>query len=632
VRVQTTGELGELSDGIAVLSEELRLELAEDGIELRANRWDVQQLRVERNGQAATISFAGRAQFFRGLGLLVERLRGDDRDFTLHENVAFKAIGPMIDVSQGNALPRVEVVKALMRKCALMGLNLLMLYSEDSYEVEGVPYFGYMRGRYSRADLQEVDDYADVLGIELVPCIQTLGHLYDVVKWEPFQRVKDDAETLLVGSQETYQLIEQMILATADAVRSRRIHLGLDEAWNLGLGRYLRQNGYRPKIELFAEHLARVVEIAHRNGLEPMIWADMFFRATSAGNRYDDGGTLSEAARPAVPDGVNLVYWSYHSSDTEFYRRWLGHHTELGKGRMPIFAGGVSNWNGWSPNYGTSFAATKAALQACKDVGVQEVLATIWGHDGTECDLWACLLGLQLNAEICYGNDVSDERLARRFETCCGGQLEDFMRLKDIDEVPGVPKDNPGTFNPSAYLLWQNPLLGLFDANIEGFPGIDEHYGRLARDFDEASTRNRCYSDMFVFYRNLCAVLALKAKLGLKLTAAYRSGDAAQLAHLRDEVLADTLSALRDLHDHHRLRWHSQNQPFGWEVLDARYGALELALKNANWRIGQFLAGEVECLPELEEQRLPFDGREGHLLVQFVERMQSASRLYWAAS
>lgn len=632
MRVRVSGELGELSDGIAALSQELGLELAEDGMELRANRWDVQQLRVERHGQTVAISFAGPAQFFRGLGLLVERLRENDSDFALHEDVAFSAIGPMIDVSQGNALPRVEVVKTLMRKCALMGLNLLMLYSEDSYEVEGSPYFGYMRARYSRADLRELDDYAHALGIELVPCIQTLSHLYDIVKWEPFERIKDDAETLLVGNHETYQLIEQMILASAGAVRSRRIHLGMDEAWNLGLGRYLRQKGYRPKIELFAEHLARVVEIAHRNGLEPMIWADMLFRATSAGNRYDDGGAVSDAARAAVPEGVTLVYWSYHSSDTEFYRRWLGHHIDLGKGRMPMFAGGVSNWNGWAPYYGTSFAATKAALQACKDVGVQEVLATIWGHDGTECDLSACLLGLQLNAEICYGKDVSDERLAKRFETCCGGQLADFMRLKDIDEVPGVPKDNPGTFNPSAYLLWQNPLLGLFDANIEGFDGIGEHYRRLARDFEQASKRNSCYVDMFLFYRNLCGVLALKAELGLELTAAYRSGDAARLARLRDEGLSGTLSALRDLHDHHRLRWHRQNQPFGWEVLDARYGALQLALENASWRIGQFLAGEVESLPELEERRLLFDGKEGHLLVQFVERMQSASRLYWKAS
>ncbi len=30
---------------------------------------------------------------------------------------------------------------------AVMGLNMLMLYAEDSYVIEGEPWFGYMRGK-----------------------------------------------------------------------------------------------------------------------------------------------------------------------------------------------------------------------------------------------------------------------------------------------------------------------------------------------------------------------------------------------------------------------------------------------------------------------------------------------------
>ena len=35
-----------------------------------------------------------------------------------------------------------------------------MLYTEDTYEVDNEPYFGYMRGRYSADELRELDDYA----------------------------------------------------------------------------------------------------------------------------------------------------------------------------------------------------------------------------------------------------------------------------------------------------------------------------------------------------------------------------------------------------------------------------------------------------------------------------------------
>lgn len=50
-----------------------------------------------------------------------------------------------------------------------MGYNTLMLYTEDTYEVDGQPYFGYMRGRYSKAELRELDDYAAEKGMELIP-------------------------------------------------------------------------------------------------------------------------------------------------------------------------------------------------------------------------------------------------------------------------------------------------------------------------------------------------------------------------------------------------------------------------------------------------------------------------------
>src|SRR5690606_17283416 len=135
-------------------------------------------------------------------------------------------------------------------KMALMGLDMLMLYTEDSYDVPEQPYFGYMRSRYSQEEIRQLDDYADLFGIEMIPCIQTLGHLQDVLKWPQFAEFSDDNTTLLVGDERTYEFIEQMIVAASTPVRSKRIHIGMDEAWRLGLGRYLQRNGYKSKPEI----------------------------------------------------------------------------------------------------------------------------------------------------------------------------------------------------------------------------------------------------------------------------------------------------------------------------------------------------------------------------------------------
>ena len=59
---------------------------------------------------------------------------------------------------------------------------MLMLYTEDTYEVDNQPYFGYLRGRYSQKELREIDDYAFKHGMELIPAIQTLAHLKSIFR------------------------------------------------------------------------------------------------------------------------------------------------------------------------------------------------------------------------------------------------------------------------------------------------------------------------------------------------------------------------------------------------------------------------------------------------------------------
>jgi hexosaminidase len=276
------------------------------------------------------------------------------------------------------------------------------------------------------------------------------------------------------------------------------------------------------------------------------------------------------------------------------------------------------------------FAATRAALEACKAVGVEEVLATLWGDDGTECDLEACLLGLQLYSESCYGGDTSEEALARRFATCCRGRAGDFLALKDIDEVPGVEPGNPHSCNPSEYLLWQHPMLGLFDANIRGLP-VGSHYQKLAGELASAKHRNPAYREVFELYEKLCLALAAKSELGLRLEDAYRHGDRESLRNLATTQVPAAISAVRELREVHRRRWHAMYQPLGWEVMDARYGAALLALETARWRVGEYVDGRIGAVEELEEPRLPFDGKTGHVSCQYAGRMLSASRLFWDA-
>ena len=87
----------------------------------------------------------------------------------------FDTFGVMIDMSR-NAVMSLESLKRFLKLLKKMGYNCVMLYTEDTYEVEGEPYFGYMRGRYTHEELKEIDDYCYSIGVEVIPCIQTLAH------------------------------------------------------------------------------------------------------------------------------------------------------------------------------------------------------------------------------------------------------------------------------------------------------------------------------------------------------------------------------------------------------------------------------------------------------------------------
>jgi hypothetical protein len=182
----------------------------------------------------------------------------------------------MIDCSRGGVLKQSSVF-TLMRHCALMGINMIQLYTEDTYEMEGETFFGYLRGGYTRQELISMDDYAFALGIELVPCIQTLGHLGQILQWPKYHVYRDTNEVLLGNWDETYNLIEKMITTISSPLRSKRIHIGLDEAGGVGEGRYRQIFGYEEPTRVFLNHLRRVQDICKKLGLQPMIWSDSTF-------------------------------------------------------------------------------------------------------------------------------------------------------------------------------------------------------------------------------------------------------------------------------------------------------------------------------------------------------------------
>ncbi|UOQ47648.1 beta-N-acetylhexosaminidase [Gracilibacillus caseinilyticus] len=605
------GDILEFQDGIDQLMQQWAFSQSKDGVPIKVEQTDVDEIYVNFNHSKAEIHYHHPVQFFRALGLLLEHMQVVE-EMKVREVPQFQMNGPMLDCSR-NAVLTTEFLKEMIRLMAGMGLNTLLLYMEDTYEIESAPYFGYMRGRYSREELKEIDEFASLFGIEVIPCIQTLAHLSTYLRWDVTKDIRDTDDILLANSEKTYQFIEKMIQSVSEPFRSRRIHIGMDEAHFLGRGNYIERFGHQSAFQIMSDHLQAVREITAKHHLQPMIWSDMYFRiASDKGDYYDTQAAIPKDIIRQKPDDVQLVYWDYYHEDQDFYHDYIRKHQEFGMN--PLFAGGIWTFNGNTIHYDKTFASTHAALRACKKEGVTEVFVTLWGDDGAETNPFTALLGLQLYAEHGYTKEITNEKLRSRFRFCTGAEMDAFLQLGSIDSYIH-PGKNLEPVNPSKFLLWQDPLVGLFDHYIED-QKVASCYQQLEKDLLQVKTKTGKWQGLFDYAGALCATLSIKSTIGTNMKTAYEQNDKAGLDQILQKDLPELLQKVKRLHLLHYKQWMETNKPFGWEVLDIRYGGLMLRIETTMLRLREFLEGTITAIPELEQERLSYanEAKENELV------------------
>ena len=425
------------------------------------------------------------------------------------------------------------------------------------------------------------------------------------MKWPGMDKIRDSADILQPEKEETYQFIEKLLSSVKEDFSTNRVHLGMDEAVMLELGNYLKENGYKKGSLIIREHCNRVVDICRKLELKPMIWSDMYITANSTGGYYDlpENTDCSKWEKPKKDLG--LVYWDYYHDDIRDYEKMLDIHEQLSDNI--IFAGGSWIWNGISPNYSKTFACTNAALGACKEYDMKEVLCTAWMDNGAETPVDALLPGVALFAHLGFHKEYDESILKEEFKNCTGGELDDFMELDRFDSLFLNEKGNQEAQNPSKYLLYQDPMLGIFDYHVKASgTDIKAYYQEIYSCMSENCTKSAKYGLVFSFYEKLAAVLAGKADLGVRIKDAYDREEKEILKEISHNEIPDIICNLEEMKRIREEIWMTDAKPFGYELLDVKLGGVITRLKSTGHRIDDYLNGKVSRLEELEETRLPY--------------------------
>jgi len=457
-----------------------------------------------------------------------------------------------------------------------------------------------MRGRYTKKELTDIDDYAFDYGIEMIPCLECYGHMDKYLIWPEAADIKDTDSVLLAREEKTFEFLDELIGTVSSCFRSKRIHIGMDEAWDMGRGAFLNKHGYVPPFEIFNEYMERLIKITDKYSLVPMMWSDMYFRVCSKANKYlDKDIEISKEVAEKIPDNVELIFWHYGEKPyCDEYM--LEKHRALD--RKIIYAGGSWSWIGHFPENNYTMETVKYSLEACRKYNVRESMLTLWFNDNAECDLFANLFAISFFAEMCFDKNADEKKLRSRFETVTGGDYDAFLNMSlyhnDFENNNEYERFHDRFLGKP--LFWQDIMEGLYDYNLFAKP-MSEHYANCA---DKMKVSSKRWNELYDFSYKVFDYLSAKTYIAENLVPAYKSNYREMLDKISNVLLPELKEKTRSVHEAHKKLWFDRLKITGWANLDVRYAGVVARCDTAIMLINDYLNGQADTIEELEHERL----------------------------
>ena len=501
----------------------------------------------------------------------------------------FDTLSVLLETSSG-ITPKPETVKRFIKIISEMGYDRLYLGMADAYKIEGEPYFGYKRGGYTKRDFKEMDEFAKDCGVELVPQIQLLGHLHYLKKFPCYTELFDTEDTLIVGEERVYELIEKMIKTVSEGLSSRTIHIGLDETFGLGTGNYLKNHPPKDKKELIIEHIDRVQKILDKYGYKSVkAWGDML---TEKGDfKYSP-----QEVKERLPKNMSVVVWNYEEKSEE---KLFGLIDEGRKVSDRVeFAGAVWKYLGFGPNNAFSADCILSQMKSCFKHGVKDYIVTLWADAIAPCSNFAALPSLYAAAEYANGTieslcDIDKDR----FRKTAGIGYDELYALEYLDNP--FKESCTTRSSSSVWALYSDVLLGNFDTLIP--KNADQAYMKLASEYKNSFGGE--YGYIFRMSAALCETLAVRSDISARIRDAYAAKDISAMREIVPRV-EKLKSKLKEFTDEFKNYYFHDNMSFGIEVYHIRLGGLIQRAEYTQERLNAFI-NNGERIEELEGGILP---------------------------
>ncbi|NXD66907.1 HEXDC Hexosaminidase, partial [Eolophus roseicapillus] len=190
----------------------------------------------------------------------------------------------LVHLDLKGAAPRVSYLEQVFPLLSQLGANGILIEYEDMFPFKGELEVLKSPYAYSEEDIERIQQLAELHKLEVVPLVQTFGHVEFILKHEKYQRLREVERfpnSFNPHIPDTLALLKSILSQVIEKhKRSTWIHIGADEVFHLGEGMDSKNWMSRNKGDtgtMYLNHIKEVLGFITTQywGLRALMWDDM---------------------------------------------------------------------------------------------------------------------------------------------------------------------------------------------------------------------------------------------------------------------------------------------------------------------------------------------------------------------
>lgn len=323
------------------------------------------------------VTGADEAGLFYGVCTLHQLLeQGELRELELEDWPDLAHRGVMLDISR-DRVPTMNALLDLVDRLASFKINQLQLYMEHTFAYRGHERVWRDASPLTPEEIVELDAHCRARHVELVPNQNSFGHMHRWLTHEPYRQLAEcpggvdhpfspsrEPFSLCPTDPKSLELLADLYDQLLPCFTSRLFNVGLDETFDLGLGRSAERCARIGAERVYLEFLGAVHRLVNERGRRMQFWGDIILKRPEL---------IAELPRDAV-----ALEWGYEADHP------FDSHAALfaGAGLEFYVCPGTSSWSAIAGRVDNALGNIARAAAAGLGAGAAGLLVTDWGDHG----------------------------------------------------------------------------------------------------------------------------------------------------------------------------------------------------------------------------------------------------------